>query len=235
MVKRVLSITAIAMLFSAMAMAQAGPAGRSAEESGTVAAPADSGGGFAGGSGALMAQEGSVGAGPGLMRSRTFEMRVTRPMEAGRRVMFYRRWLGEWWNDPEIAQRVGLSDQQKQQLEKISQDARLKMIDLRANLEKQQVILAPMLRAYNADEAQVLAQIDKVTQARAALERARVQAMLASRKVLTEDQWKKLQDVRAGFYRRFGPRMSRPFGPPRMPAAPPTPAAPQAPSAPPSE
>lgn len=121
--------------------------------------------------------------------------------------VFFRAWgMGAWWMNPEAAEMIGLSDQQKQQLEKIHQDGRLKMIDLRADLEKQEVILGPMLKTYHPDEAQVLAQVEKVSQARAALEKARVQTMLASRNVLTEEQWKKLQDSRMGFQRRIGPR-----------------------------
>ncbi len=137
--------------------------------------------------------------------------------------MGFRRWgMGPWWMNPEMAQKIGLTDQQKQQLEKINQDGQLKMIDLRADLEKQEVLLAPMMRAYHPDEAQVLAQLDKVSQARAALEKARVQTMLARRNVLTEEQWKTLRTTRMGFHRTFGPRGFHRPGGPRMPAQPPT-------------
>ena len=121
-----------------------------------------------------------------------------------------------------MAERIGLSDQQKQQLGKISQDSRLKMIDLRADLEKQEVILGPMLQTYHPDEAQVLAQVEKVSQARAAVEKARVQTMLSTRGVLTEDQWNKLKDTRSVFhqnFRRRGP--GRPMRP-QPPATPPS-------------
>jgi Spy/CpxP family protein refolding chaperone len=138
--------------------------------------------------------------------------------------MFFRaRGMGSSWMNSEVAQEIGLSDQQKQQLEKINQDGQLKMIDLRADLEKQEVILAPMMRAYHPDEAQVLAQVEKVSQARAALEKARVQTMLARRNVLTEEQWKNLQNSRMGFHRTFGPRRGfHRSGGPRMPVQPPS-------------
>ncbi len=127
---------------------------------------------------------------------------------------------GEWWRNPEIAGKIGLSDQQKQQLEKISLDGRLKMIDLRADLEKQHVILGPMLRAFHPDEAQVLAQIEKVSQAQAALEKERVQTMLDSRNVLTEEQWNKLKNVRMEFHRGRGGRNFRRPMRPQTPAPP---------------
>ncbi len=135
---------------------------------------------------------------------------------------FHGRGMGQWWRNPEVAERIGLSDQQTQQLEKISQDSRLKMIDLRADLEKQEVILGPMLQTYHPDEAQVLAQVEKVSQARAALEKARVQTILASRGILTEEQWNKLKDTRPGFHQNFRRRgLGRPMRP-WTPATPPS-------------
>jgi Spy/CpxP family protein refolding chaperone len=184
MVKRLLSIAAALALFSTIALAQEG------QVSGTVEGPDNV----------------AVQAGPGPMRGfggRTFEMRMRGPEGHGNVMWFHRGGMGSWWNNPEIAEKIGLNDQQKQQLEKISQARRLKMIDLRADLEKQQVILGPMLQAFHPDEAQVLAQVDKVSQARAALEKERVQAMLATRNVLTEDQWNKLKESRMGFHHTF--------------------------------
>jgi Spy/CpxP family protein refolding chaperone len=160
-------------------------------------------------------RKGGMPGGPG-----SFNSRVRGRMSAGPMIRFHRRGRGEWWMNPEIAERIGLSDQQKQQLEKISLDGRLKMIDLRADLEKQHVILGPMLRAFHPDEAQVLAQVEKVSQAQAALEKERVQAMLDSRNVLTEEQWNKLKNMRMEFRRGFGRRNFRRPMRPQAPAAP---------------
>jgi Spy/CpxP family protein refolding chaperone len=55
----------------------------------------------------------------------------------------------------------------------------------------------------------VLAQVEKVSQARAAVEKARIQSMLATRSVLTEEQWNKLKDARMarmGSHRAFRQR-----------------------------
>ncbi len=149
-----------------------------------------------------------------------FNMRARGHMRAGSMMRFHRRGTAEWWRNPEIAEKIGLSDQQKQQLEKISLNGRLKMIDLRADLEKQHVVLGPMLRAFHPNEDQVLAQIEKVSQAQAALEKERVQTMLDSRNVLTEEQWNKLKNMRMEFRRGFGRRnFRRPMGP-QTPARP---------------
>ena len=205
MVKRLFSIVAVVALFSGLAMAQV----RSEE------VPID-------GPGIAMAQAVPPGGFEGGSQARFFQMRMRGHMGQGRDVMFHSVGMGSWWMNPEVAERIGLSDQQKQELEKISQDGRLKMIDLRADLEKQQVILAPLLQGYHPDEAQVLAQVDKVSQARAAVDRARVQTMLASRNVLTEEQWKKMHDTRMVFNRTVRSRGFQRSGGPRMPAPPPS-------------
>jgi Spy/CpxP family protein refolding chaperone len=114
-----------------------------------------------------------------------------------------RRGMEEWWKDPELAQKVGLSDAQVQQLDKISYDSQMKMIDLQATLEKEQLTLRHELQADHPNEDEVLGQVDKVSQARAAVMRAHVQTMLATRNVLTAEQWKKLQTSRKTFHRRF--------------------------------
>ena len=49
------------------------------------------------------------------------------------------------------------------------------------------------MAADTPDEPKILAQIDKVAQARAELEKANARFLLGIRRVLTQDQWKKLQ------------------------------------------
>lgn len=202
MIKKLFGTAVAVALFGGVLMAQAGPAGGFA--GGQVTARTGPGGGFM--------------QGPGPM----FRMRMMGRMGHGPMMWFHGRGMGQWWKNPQISQKIGLSEQQTQQLEKIHQDGRLKMIDLRANLEKQEVILGPMLQTYHPDEAQVLAQLEKVSQARAELARARIETMLASRSVLTEQQWKQLQDWRMGFHRGFGRRGFQRRGRRSMPDTPPS-------------
>lgn len=101
--------------------------------------------------------------------------------------------MGRWWKNPASAQKLNLTDAQTRQLEKIYQDHRLQAIDQRAALEKEQAKLQPLLEADHPEEGQVTAQIDKVAQARANLEKSQALTVLAMRRVLTPDQWKQLQ------------------------------------------
>lgn len=139
---------------------------------------------------------------------------------------------GKWWKNSEVVQNLGLSDAQVQQIEKSFQDHRLQLVDLHAALEKAEIGLEPMMQAEQPNEAQVIVQIDKIAQARAALEKSNAQMLLGVRRILTVDQWKKLQARQERRPARFGPegmpqRMPRrgPGGTPR-PGTPPAPAGP---------
>jgi Spy/CpxP family protein refolding chaperone len=121
--------------------------------------------------------------------------------------------------------KIGVSDEQVQRIEKIFQDHRLDLIDLHAALEKQEAVLTPLIGVDQPDESQVIAQIDKIAQARANLEKSNAQMLLAIRRVLTVEQWKKLRDLPGIASTLTGPR----FGPPAVPPPGPPPSAPPPP------
>jgi len=100
---------------------------------------------------------------------------------------------GRWWTDPALVQKLGLTADQEKRIDSQFQQSRLKLIDLSAALQKEEAIMEPLLEADRPDEAQVLAQIDRVAQARAELEKANARMLLGFRGVLTQEQWKKLQ------------------------------------------
>ena len=113
------------------------------------------------------------------------------PMERS----FHGKPRGRWWTDPALAKELGLTEDQQKHMDALFQESRLKLIDLRATLQKQEVILQPLLGADQPDESQVLAQIDRVAQARAELEKANARMLLGLRRMLTVSQWKELQAI----------------------------------------
>ena len=117
--------------------------------------------------------------------------------------------MGKWWTNSALMQKLGLNDAQAQKIEKIFQDHRTQLIDLRANVEKAEAVLEPLVEAEHPNEAQVTAQIDKIAQARANLEKSNALMLLAIRQVLTTDQWKQLQNQR-GMGGMFGGPGMRP-------------------------
>ena len=101
--------------------------------------------------------------------------------------------MGRWWKNPQMVEKLGLTADQQKKMDDIFQQHRLKLIDVTAAVEREEVTLEPMMAADQPDEARIVAQIDKVAQARAELEKANARMLLGIRRILTPDQWKKLQ------------------------------------------
>jgi len=99
---------------------------------------------------------------------------------------------GIWWRSPMVVQRIGLTADQTKKMDGIFEQSRLQLIDLKANVEKQNAMLEPLLSANPPDTTKAMAQIDKVAEARAELEKADAKMLLGIRGVLTPDQWTKL-------------------------------------------
>ena len=104
---------------------------------------------------------------------------------------------GRWWDNPEMAKNLNLQADQIQKMDEIFQQNRLKLIDLHASVQKEEAALDPLLGADTPDETKVLAQIDRVAQARAELEKSNARMLLEIRQVMTGDQWTKLKAARA--------------------------------------
>ena len=106
-----------------------------------------------------------------------------------------------------VVQRLSLTPDQTKKMDGIFEQSRLQLIDLKANLEKQNTMLEPLLSANPPDTAKALAQIDKVAEARAELEKADARMLLGIRGVLTPEQWTKLHEGRGagGFSGPEGP------------------------------
>jgi len=128
-----------------------------------------------------------LGAGPGMDPRPPMPRRppMERALHAGPH--------GRWWKNPEMAQKLGLTPEQQAKIDDVFQQSRLKLIDLNASLQKEEVILEPLVGADQPDESKILPQIDRVAQARAELEKANARMLLGIRRVLTPEQWKKLR------------------------------------------
>jgi Spy/CpxP family protein refolding chaperone len=138
---------------------------------------------------------------------------------------------GHWWNNPAMVEKLKLTEAQRKQMDEILQKHRETLVDLRGNLEKAELVMEPMMRDDQPNEGKILAQIDKVAQARAELEKANARFLLALRGKLTPDQWKQLQAERANRHEerrgwepggpgRGGPRPEGQGGPQMAPPPP---------------
>ena len=111
---------------------------------------------------------------------------------------------GTWWNNPDTVTRLGLTKDQQTKMDDIFQKFRLTLIDLNAALSKEELIMDPLIAAERLDEVKITAQIDKIAQARAELEKANSRMLLAIRQSLTMEQWTKIQASPGTF--RVAPR-----------------------------
>jgi len=133
---------------------------------------------------------------------------------------------GTWWRESMWIRTLELTPDQQKKMDEAFLQHRLRLIDLTAALEKEELILEPLVESSHAvDEAKIVAQIDKVADARAGLEKANSRMLLAIRQILTQDQWNKLQ-LNRGKHITFPGGDGSIWGPP-VPAPPTPPPAPK--------
>ena len=152
---------------------------------------------------------------------------------------------GMWWKNSDLITKLTITADQQKRMDDILQQSRIQLVHIKATLEEDQILLEPMLNANPPDSARTLAQIGKIADTRAELEKANAKMLLGIRGVLSADQWTKLQaEMRSrrdsmrdnrgsgrGAGRGFGQRgPGGPGGPRNRPG---TGAAPSAPPAPP--
>ncbi|HEV2326350.1 MAG TPA: Spy/CpxP family protein refolding chaperone [Terracidiphilus sp.] len=120
------------------------------------------------------------------------------------------RFGGRFWDNPRVATVLKITPDQQKAMDDILFQHREKLIDLRANLQKAELDMEPLMNADEPNRTAIEAQIDKVVAARAALEKANSNFLLDIRMKLTPDQWKQIKSFRAearvhGMHREWGP------------------------------
>jgi Spy/CpxP family protein refolding chaperone len=103
---------------------------------------------------------------------------------------------GRWWDDKEFAQELGLTAAQARQMDEIFQANRGTLLRLYRSLEQQESILEQLTTGNHLREEQIFQQIDRVSGARAALEKASAHMLLEIRKQMTAEQTARLDQHR---------------------------------------
>lgn len=103
---------------------------------------------------------------------------------------------GRWWNNPKVIEQLKLTDDQRKDMDQILLQHRENLIDMRADVEKAELAMEPLVGADQPNEQAILAQIDRIAQARAELEKANARFLLALRAKLSPEQFKELKTLR---------------------------------------
>ena len=103
---------------------------------------------------------------------------------------------GRWWTRPRIVERLGLTDSQIRNIEKIHFEHQERMIDLRAELGRANLELGRLLEVEELDDEALDKAIDRVVRVRCALFREDVESRAAVARVLDLAQRRMLRQLR---------------------------------------
>jgi Spy/CpxP family protein refolding chaperone len=103
---------------------------------------------------------------------------------------------GRWWDDKRFAQDLDLTPAQARRMDEIFEANRGTLLRLYRSLEQQESILEQLTTGNRLREEQIFQQIDQVSGARAALEKASAHMLLQIRKQMTEEQTARLDQRR---------------------------------------
>jgi len=111
---------------------------------------------------------------------------------------------GKWWRLPKLSAHLELTTQEKDRLDALFQDNRKKLIDLRAEIEKEQLDLEESMESEPLNEKKTVEQFRKLDSARSALAEERFRYFLEIRKIVGADRFQKLKHIANVFKKEGG-------------------------------
>ena len=122
---------------------------------------------------------------------------------------------GKWWENERLAERLELTEAQRERIRALVYEHAHRMIDLNANIKKAELELASLAADPEFEAGPARAAFGRFQEARRALETERFEMLLAVREVLTTGQWVEIQEIRRQFRRdNPSPEGPRRRGPP---------------------
>jgi Spy/CpxP family protein refolding chaperone len=95
---------------------------------------------------------------------------------------------GRWWDESKTMRKLNLRNDQQRRMDDIFEANKPTLLNLYANLQREESHLASLPSGDLQDEGKVFAAIDRVSQARAELEKANIHLLLQIRQQLDPDQ-----------------------------------------------
>ena len=103
---------------------------------------------------------------------------------------------GRWWDDKHFAKDLKLRPDQQQRMDAIFEANRSALLGRLGTVQQEQSRLEAMTHAHNPDEGALNAEIDRVWQSLAELEKAKTHYLLQIRQEMDADQLSRLEEVR---------------------------------------
>jgi Spy/CpxP family protein refolding chaperone len=100
---------------------------------------------------------------------------------------------GRWWDDRGFAKNLKLRPEQQTRMDAIFEQNRGSLVTSFQNVQQAQAQMQELSKSATPDESALYAQIDRVAQARAELEKATTHYLLQLRKEMDADQIKRLE------------------------------------------
>jgi Heavy-metal resistance len=126
---------------------------------------------------------------------------------------------GKWWRRAEIIQELNLSEEQQDRIETVFRGAANDLIDMRADVEKQQIALRGALDQPQLDRNEIRQISQRLNDARGRLFQRELMMLVDMRAVLNDAQWNRMRAHldRMGDQRRQPQQQKPPMRPrPRM-------------------
>lgn len=101
-----------------------------------------------------------------------------------------------WWDDHSFVRSLKLRPEQQAQMDAIFEQNRTALVSRFESVQQAEAQLNDLANVPQPDEAALFAQIDRVAQARAELEKANTHLLLELRRQMDADQIKKLENRR---------------------------------------
>lgn len=109
-------------------------------------------------------------------------------------------------SNPKVAEKLNLTEEQKTKLEELIKTQREGMKEKRAKMSEAMKRQMDLMNAEEIDESKVMASIDEVFALRCAMAKDQVKRVIAVKNILTPEQIKKANEIKAEFRDRGGRR-----------------------------
>ena len=100
---------------------------------------------------------------------------------------------GKWWKDPQVSQKLSLSNDQISKLDDAYNKSRRKMIEQKSKIERERFELQNLLEKKKIDEKAIQKQHQKVEKAKSNLSSDRMKFIMDVRKIIGSEKYRQLK------------------------------------------